>query len=54
MKTKITRIYPTTFNAFAAVDIAEDTLKNRLKKYKEKHSSLNLHRRVLARLRRRT
>jgi ribosomal subunit interface protein len=41
-----------TFNAFAAVDITEDTLKNRLKKYKETHSSLAMHRRVLARLRR--
>ncbi len=43
-----------TMNMFAAVDIVEEKLKNQLKKYKETHSSLKLHRRVLARLRRRT
>ena len=43
-----------TMNAFAAVDIVEAKLKNQLKKYKETHSSLRLHRRVLAKLRRRT
>ena len=41
-------------NPFAAVDIAEDTLKNRLKKYKDTHGSQRLHKRVLARMRRRT
>ncbi len=41
-----------TLNPFAAVDIVEAKLKNQLKKYKETHSSLRLHRRVLARLRR--
>ncbi|MBI3624394.1 ribosome-associated translation inhibitor RaiA [Candidatus Saccharibacteria bacterium] len=40
-----------TLNMFAAVDIVEAKLKNQLKKYKEKHSSLKLHRRLLARLR---
>ncbi|MBI1856665.1 ribosome-associated translation inhibitor RaiA [Candidatus Saccharibacteria bacterium] len=41
-----------TVNMFAAVDIVEAKLKNRLKKYKETHSSLKLHRRILARMRR--
>ena len=44
----------TTLNPFAAVDIVEAKLKNQLKKYKDTHSSLRLHRRVLARLKRRT
>lgn len=43
-----------TMNIYAAVDIVEAKLKNQLKKYKETHSSLRIHRRVLARLRRRT
>ncbi len=42
-----------TLNMFAAVDIVEAKLKNQLKKYKEKHSSLRLHRRVISKLRRR-
>lgn len=42
----------TTMNMYAAVDIVEAKLKNLLKKYKETHSSLKLHRRVLSRLRR--
>ena len=41
-----------TLNMFAAVDIVEAKLKNQLKKYKETHSSLRIHRRVIARLRR--
>lgn len=45
-------IKETTINPFAAVDIVEVRLKNQLKKYKETHSSLKLHRRFLARLRR--
>ena len=44
-------IKESTMNAFAAVDIVEAKLKNQLKKYKETHSSLRLHRRVLSRLR---
>lgn len=43
-----------TMNMFAAVDIVETKLKNQLKKYKETHSSLRIHRRVLARVRRRS
>ncbi len=43
----------TTMNMFAAVDIVETKLKNRLKKYKELHSSLRIHRKVINRLRRR-
>lgn len=41
----------TTLNMYAAVDIVEAKLKNRLRKYKETHGSLRLHRRILARLR---
>lgn len=44
----------TTMNIFAAVDIVEAKLKNQLRKYKEMHDSSRIHRRVLARLRRRT
>ncbi len=43
-----------TINPFAAVDIAEDTLKNRIRKYKNTHGSNRLHKRVLARMRRQT
>lgn len=46
-------IKETTLNPFAAVDIVEAKLKNQIKKYKETHSSLKLHRRVLARIKRR-
>lgn len=45
-------IQESTMNIFAAVDIVEAKLKNRIKKYKELHSSLRIHRRVLARVRR--
>lgn len=41
-----------TINMFAAVDIVEAKLRNQLKKYKETHSSLRIHRRVLLKLRR--
>lgn len=43
-----------TINMFAAIDIVETKLKNQLKKYKEKHSHAKLHRRIIARLRRKT
>jgi ribosomal subunit interface protein len=46
-------IKETTLNPFAAVDIVEAKLKNQLKRYKETHSSLRIHRRILARLKRR-
>jgi putative sigma-54 modulation protein len=46
------RIEETTMNMFAAVDIVDAKLKNQLKKYKETHSSLRIHKRVLARFRR--
>lgn len=42
----------TTINIFAAIDIAEQKLKNHLRKYKEKHNSTALHRRFMARIRR--
>ena len=41
-----------TLNMFAAVDIVEAKLRNQLKKYKERHASSRLHRRLFARLRR--
>lgn len=41
-----------TINMFAAVDIVEAKLRNQLKKYKETHSPVKLHRRLLAKLRR--
>ncbi|HTE21812.1 MAG TPA: ribosome-associated translation inhibitor RaiA [Candidatus Limnocylindria bacterium] len=44
-------IQESTMNIFAAVDIVEAKLKNQIKKYKETHSSLRIHRRVLSRLR---
>lgn len=43
------RVAEGTVNMFAAVDIVEYTLRNRLKKYKELHASPKLHRRVIAR-----
>lgn len=43
-----------TLNMFAAVDIVEEKLKHQLKKYKDMQSSHKLHRRVMARFRRRT
>lgn len=47
-------IKETTVNPFAAVDIVETKLKVHLKKYKETHGTQRMHRKVLARLRRRT
>lgn len=41
-----------TMNMYAAIDIVEAKLKNRIKKYKELHSSLRIHRRVIARMQR--
>lgn len=41
-----------TMNIYAAVDIVEAKLRNQIKKYKETHSSLRIHRRVLNRIRR--
>ena len=46
------RIQETTINMYAAIDIVEAKLKNQLKKYKETHSSLRIHKRVLAKFRR--
>lgn len=43
----------TTVNMYAAVDIVEAKLKNQLKKYKDKHDSYKLHRRLIAKFRRR-
>lgn len=44
----------TTMNLFAAVDVVEEKLKNRIKKYKQTHGKGRLHRRVLARFKRST
>lgn len=41
-----------TVNMFAAVDIVEAKLKNLLKKYKDTHGSLRIHKRVVSRLKR--
>lgn len=41
-----------TISMFAAVDIAETKLRLQLKKYKDTHSSLALHKRILRRLKR--
>lgn len=49
---EVITVNETTVNMFAAVDIAEEKLKNQLHKYKEKHASPRLHQRLLARLRR--
>lgn len=46
------RVAETTMNMYAAVDIVEAKLKNMLKKYKETHSSLRIHKRVIAKFRR--
>jgi ribosomal subunit interface protein len=43
----------TTVNMYAAVDIAQEKLKHALRKYKDLHDTPRLHRRILARLRRR-
>lgn len=42
----------TTMNLFAAVDVVEEKLKNRIKKYKQTHGKGKLHRRILARFKR--
>lgn len=42
----------TTLNMYAAVDIVETKLKNQLRKYKDKHHSSKLRRRLKARFRR--
>jgi putative sigma-54 modulation protein len=42
----------TTMNLFAAVDVVEEKLRNRIKKYKQTHGQGRLHRRVLARFKR--
>jgi putative sigma-54 modulation protein len=41
-----------TINMFASVDIVEAKLRNQLKKYKETHSNVKLHRKLLARIKR--
>lgn len=43
-----------TVNMYAAVDIVEAKLTNRLKKYKETHGNPRLHQRILSRIKRTT
>ncbi len=45
-------ISETTVNMYAAVDIAEEKLKHRLRKYKELHQPAKLHHRLLNRVKR--
>lgn len=40
----------TTVNMYAAIDIVEQKLKNRLKKYKETHGKQRIHKRVINRV----
>ncbi|MCA9329159.1 ribosome-associated translation inhibitor RaiA [Candidatus Saccharibacteria bacterium] len=49
---EIITIKETTVNMFAAVDVVEEKLKNRLQKYKQKYSTGRLHHRILARIKR--
>jgi putative sigma-54 modulation protein len=49
---EVITISETTINIYAAVDIVEEKLKNRLHKYKALHANPTLHRRLLAKLKR--
>lgn len=51
---EVITITETTINMFAAIDIVEEKLKARLRKYKELHTPTGLHSRLLARLKRST
>jgi putative sigma-54 modulation protein len=46
-------IQESTLNMYAAIDIVETKLKQKIRKYKDIHASGKLHRRLMARLRRR-
>ena len=45
-------IKESTVNMFAAIDVVEEKLKNKLKKYKQKHGKGKLHQRVISRFKR--
>ena len=47
---EVLAVSETTINMFAAVDIAEEKLKNLLHKYKEKHDGPKLRQRLMSRL----
>ncbi len=49
---EVLTVKESTLNMYAAVDIVEAKLKNQLKKYKDTHANPRIHRRLLARLRR--
>jgi ribosomal subunit interface protein len=51
---EVITVSDTETNAFAAVDIVEEKLKNLLHKYKEKHGDPKLRRRLFARFKRQT
>lgn len=45
-------IKESTVNMYAAIDVVEEKLKNKLKKYKQKHGKGKLHQRVISRFKR--
>jgi ribosomal subunit interface protein len=47
-------IKESTVNLYAAIDIVETKLKQRVQKYKEKHDSARIHRRLVAKFKRRS
>lgn len=49
---EILRVAESTVNMYAAVDIVEEKMKQRLKKYKAQHNNPRLHQRAIARFRR--
>ncbi len=51
---EVIAVKESTINMFAAVDIIEAKLKNKIKKYKETHGNPRLHRRLTNKLRRHT
>jgi putative sigma-54 modulation protein len=48
---EILRVQETTLNLYAATDIVEEKLKTRLKKYKDLHGNVHIHRRIVRHLR---
>jgi putative sigma-54 modulation protein len=48
---EVVNVKESTINMYAAIDIIEAKLKNRLKKYKSMHGSPKFHRRMMTRIR---
>jgi len=44
------QVQESTLNSYAAVDIVEEKLKHQLQKYKDQHTGVRIHRRVIRRL----